>query len=135
MFGKLVKLKGLNGRQIAVDPTYVDHLTELDTDGRLHTNVHFHNGRFVTAAVPLDEALAVLRDKGEQDSEEDLARLRKRAESRRRAELEAQAAVTACGIDMERFKRAGYEVADMADGSKRIVVTLAPKPEGEAGER
>jgi hypothetical protein len=60
MIGRLVKMKGLNRRTIAVDKHSVHYLEEHEIDGTFVTNVHFSNGKWATAGLPLDEAEAIL---------------------------------------------------------------------------
>jgi hypothetical protein len=129
---RLVKLKGLNGRQIAVTTHNITYLGEVDNDGKLVTNVHYHNGSFITAALPLDECVAMLyeSDPTDEDAEKekaDMARWRRQAIARAQIQREVDAVVRAAiGGDSDMYKKAGYFVETGPDGSKRITVTLDP---------
>lgn len=132
VLGKAVKLLGLNRRQVAVDPYNVLFLEEAEIDGKLVTNVHFGNGRWVTTAHSLDEALATLQTKDEQDSETRIKEWKDRAKATREATAEVDAVMRA--IDVKgKIQRYHTEVG--ADGSRRIEIFLEPIPELTPGTK
>lgn len=126
-----VKLKGLNRRLIAVDVYQVNFLEEHEIDNRIVTNVHFTNGKWVTAGLSLDETAAMLTaPQKEEDAEykKDLTRWREMATSRAKAQKEVNEALALIGPNL---KHKSYHKEVLPDGSGRLVIEFEPRPEGE----
>lgn len=129
MIGRMVKLRGLNRRMLAVDRHSVIFLDENELDGNLVTNVHFGNGKWVTAALSLDETEAslVLTDTPEKEAEEDKKQIdkwKRMARGRAEAQREVDEALRQAGPDL---KMKSYTKETLPDGSGKLVIFYEPK--------
>jgi hypothetical protein len=126
MLGHMIKLKGLNNRQIAFYRLQVNFLEEYEIDGRLVTNIHMSNGKWLTANHSLEEVHASLGHKETQDDEDQLNKWRKLAEWKRKAKLDAEAAIRASCLDLGTYKIGQHTITENADGSRLIKVLVEP---------
>lgn len=133
---QFVKLKGLNRRSISVETLNILYLEEHEIDGVIVTNIHFTNGRWVTAGLPLDEAQAMLsKDVINKDSngEEEHAEQRRLDSWRRMAKMRAEAQKEineALALIGPGLKSKSYTKEVMPDGSGKLVIYYEPGEEG-----
>lgn len=132
MIGRLVKMKGLNRRILAVDRLNVLFLEEHEIDGTMVTNVHFTNGKWVTCGLPLDEAEAVLYsasiEKNIEDGEEtrQIDRWKRMAKERAESQKEIDEALRSFAPNM---KSKSYSKETLPDGSGKLTIHFEPSVE------
>jgi hypothetical protein len=131
MIKKIRKLKGLNKRPIAIDVYNVIFLEEHELDGNLCTNVHFSNGKWVTAALSLDEVCATMSNQEDDDSEEQQKIWRENAIAKRKLQQEVDLAYRVGGLSRDDFQSVHSSSRTDPDGKTVLTVTLTPKEQGE----
>lgn len=135
MFYKLIKMRGLNRRMVAVKRSEVLFLEENELDGNMVTNVHFPNGRWVTAALSLDETEALLNPEII-ESEEEKNREKKQLESwkrmaKLRAESQKEIDEAIRGADLIGVKSVSYKKEQQPDGSGILTIIYEPRTDLE----
>jgi len=125
--GTLKKLPGLNRKQIAVDTSDVQYLTTVDNDDKSACNIHFRNGHWVTAALTVSEAMAVIESEDKQDNKDQLERWKKTAEIKRQMQLDVDSAMKMSSIDCDKWEKCGHNIVTEDDGTKTITIRLQRK--------
>lgn len=126
-----IKLNGLNKRLVSVHNNGVLFTEEHEIDGRIVTNIHFDNGKWVTVAHSLDEVEALFNDYENKESEELTKKWREQAKQKmllRKQMDDAIREMESQGVKMPKPKHIRSE--KNPDGS--MVVTLVYEPDSVA---
>lgn len=133
------KIKGLNRRMLAVDPIQISFFEEHEIDGTIVTNIHLGTGKWVTAGVTLDEAVAVFSediidkhpDVTALEAKEDQVRLNKwRSHAKARAEIQKEVN-EALALIGPQLRSKSYHKETLPDGSGRMVIEYEPRNPSE----
>jgi len=122
----LIKFPGLDGHPVAVDRSHVLFVDESAVAGEPVTNVHFHNGKWVTVRGTIDEVVAVLSDSFAQTEEKELESYRTQARLRRQARAEVDAVLRAVSYEGPKPQEWGIET--LPDGRRKVTAFLEPLP-------
>lgn len=126
---RMVKMMGLNGRMLAIDSAHVLFLEEHSLDGKLCTNVHFTNGKWITSGLSLDQAEALLSDKEYKESEERRKRWSDSAREQAQYKGEIDAIVRQLVVDQ---KPTTTKKEMNPDGSFRYVLEFPAQSKSES---
>ena len=124
-FAGLIKFPGTDGHPVAVDKHHVLFLEGGSVNGEPICNIHFTNGRWVTARGTVDEVAAVLCDTQAQDDEKRMEEHRQDARARRRARAEVDAVMRAINYEA---KCNEWGIETLPDGRRKVTAFLEPLP-------
>lgn len=84
--------KALNGKQVALpERLNVTYIEESDIDGKLVSNIHFDNGRWVTVAHSCGECVAIFKEGQTNEEKNRIEKWKEQARARKEAQIEIEA--------------------------------------------
>lgn len=123
---KMVTMRGLDKKLIAVRPANVLFLDESSLNDNPVCNVHFANGKWVTAGLCINEVISTLEAPVKEDEQKDReARMEGwRATSRAKREMDLETKAAMKELDVK-GKRRSYHSEQLPDGTVKVEIIIA----------
>jgi len=131
---KRVRLRGLNRRLLSVCTDNILFLEEAELDGNLITNVHFHNGKWVTSALSLNEVESLLDSASDEISAAQRERWAKIARERALADAEINEITKKVADKVAGFERKSWNITNLPDGTMKAEIIFEKEKKDDTTE-